>query len=117
MTHVSLTFNRPAVLAFFGDAVDAVRVRIEGPSHISIKPVPAKTRGRDVFPLHHRTRGGAEIVVKGSLVEQLVQQADVESGTHIKLERGSRNWISGEAVEDKPSKVVPTARVWSVKTN
>lgn len=112
---VSMTFNRPAVLAFFGESVDAVRVRVEGPSHISIKPVPSTTKGRDVFPLQHRTRGGAGIVVTGSLVDRLLHDADVEKGTHIKLERGTRNWISGEAVGDKLSKVVPTARVWGAK--
>lgn len=115
MTHFAMTFNRPAVLAFFGEAADAVRIKIIGRDHILIKPVPAETRGKDVFQLVPRTRGGAGIVVEGAMAQKLVQQAAVERGSHIRLEPGSRNWINGETVDQKPSKVIPTARLWSVK--
>jgi hypothetical protein len=107
----NLTFNKPAASMFFGEGTTAVKLKVEGKGKVLFKP-SAKEGGRDVFPLTPRTRGGVGITVDGKFAEEFLQATKMDRSTHMALEQSSYKWIAGEAVEGKPSKVVPTARLW-----
>lgn len=109
---VNLTFNKPAALQFFEQAgVNGVKVRIEGKGKVLFK-ASAKESGRDVFPLTPRTRGGVGITITGGFAEQFLKTTGMGRGTHMELAGTSHKWVAADAVEGKPSKVVPTARLW-----
>jgi hypothetical protein len=107
----NLTFNKPAAAMFFGEGATAVKLKVEGEGRVLFKP-STKEGGRDVFPLTPRTRGGVGITVDGRFAEEFLQATKMDRSTHMALEPASYKWIAGEAVEGKPSKVVPTARLW-----
>lgn len=113
MHDVTLTFNKPAAEAFFGDWATAVKLKVDS-GKLKLKAVNAKS-GKDVFPIKPRTRGGLEIVVSGPAAKQLLAEVPVDNNTHLALGATSRNWIDGIPVEEKPSKVCPTARFWTIR--
>jgi hypothetical protein len=110
---INLTLNKPATTALMGDEnVTALKIKIDaGSGKVLIKPSKSE-KGAGVFPLFERTRGGLGVTLSGKFAEQFLTQTGMERGTHMKLEPTSYNWFVAEAVEGKPSKVVPTARLW-----
>lgn len=114
MKQFAMTFNKPAITAFFGQNADAVRLKIDG-DQIKIKPVKGTTTGRNVYQLKQRSRGGAEIVLRGEMAHKLAMEMSADAGTMIRLEPGDRHWVDGQPVAEKPSKVIPTARIWLLK--
>ena len=110
---INLTLNKPATTALMGDAnVTALKIKIDAESgKVLIKPSKSE-KGAGVFPLFERTRGGLGVTLAGKFAEQFLQSTGMARGTHMKLEPTSYNWFVAEAVEGKPSKVVPTARLW-----
>ncbi len=110
---INLTLNKPATTALLnGENVSALKIKIDAESgKVLIKPSKSE-KGAGVFPLFERTRGGLGVTLSGKFAEQFLTQTGMERGTHMKLEPTSYNWFVAEAVEGKPSKVVPTARLW-----
>jgi len=113
----NLTFNKPAAAMFFAEkGMKALKLKIDGAT-VMIKAVTKDVTRSDVFPLESRTRGGVGVTVSGRIAQAFLN-AGLERGVHIPLEATGRNWIAGEAIGEagvKPSKVVPTARLWRVK--
>lgn len=107
----NLTFNKPAAAMFFAEGAQAVKVKVVGKGQVQFKP-SAKESGRDVFPLTGRTRGGVGITIGGKFAEEFLQATKMDRSTHMALEQTSYKWIAGHAVDGKPSKIVPTARLW-----
>jgi hypothetical protein len=108
----NLTFNKPAAQLLEG--VSAVKVRAEGKGKVMFKASKRET-GRDVFPISSRTRGGLGITVSGKFADEFLQTTKTERGVHMTLEQGTHGWIHGAAhgaAGEKPSKIVPTARLW-----
>jgi hypothetical protein len=109
---INLTLNKPATTALMGDAnVTALKIKIDDSGKVLIKPSKSE-KGAGVFPLFERTRGGLGVTLSGKFAEQFLQSTGMSRGTHMKLEPTSYHWFVAEAVEGKPSKVVPTARLW-----
>jgi hypothetical protein len=107
----NLTFNKPAASMFFAAGATAIKVKVGGKGEVLFKPSD-KEGGKDVFPITSRTRGGIGITVGGRFADQFLQETEMDRGVHMALEGSSYKWIAGHAVEGKPSKVVPTARLW-----
>ena len=107
---LNLTFNKPAALQFF-EGAPAVKIKIEGPGRVLFKATDKET-GRGVFPLSARTRGGLGITMSGRFASQFLETTQMTRGTHMAMAGTSYRWIAADAVEGKPSKVVPTARLW-----
>ena len=110
---INLTLNKPATTALLnGENVPALKIKIDAESgKVLIKPSKSE-KGVGVFPLFERTRGGLGVTLSGKFAEQFLTQTGMARGTHMKLEPTSYHWFVAEAVEGKPSKVVPTARLW-----
>ena len=109
---INLTLNKPATDALKGDpTIVGLKIKIAEDGKVMMKPSKSE-RGAGVFPLFERTRGGLGVTLSGKFAEQFLSQTGMERGTHMKLEPTSYNWFVAEAVEGKPSKVVPTARLW-----
>jgi hypothetical protein len=110
---INLTLNKPATEAMKGDpSIVGLKIKIDADSgKVLIKPSKSE-RGAGVFPLFERTRGGMGVTLSGKFAEQFLASTGMARGTHMKLEPTSYNWFVAEAVEGKPSKVVPTARLW-----
>lgn len=110
---INLTLNKPATTALLnGENVSALKIKIDAESgKVLMKPSKSE-KGAGVFPLFERTRGGLGVTLSGKFAEQFLSQTGMDRGTHMKLEPTSYNWFVAEAVEGKPSKVVPTARLW-----
>lgn len=112
---INFTLNKPATAALTanGDvSVTALKLKIDAKSgKLLIKPSKTE-KGVGVFPLFERTRGGLGVTITGKFAEQFLTQTGMERGTHMALEATGYNWFVAEAVEGKPSKVVPTARLW-----
>lgn len=107
----NLTFNKPAVTMFLAEGATAVKVKVVGKGQVQFKPVN-KEGGRDVFPLSSRTRGGMGITIGGRFAEEFLQSTRMDRSTHLFMEKTGYNWIAAQAVEGKPSKIHPTARLW-----
>lgn len=109
-----LTFNKPAAQMFFGEnPTGSVKIKVED-GKVLFKNAK-KESGNGIFPLSARTRGGVGITLSGRFAENFLKQTGMASDTHMKLEAQPYHWIAGEAVEGKPSKIVPTARLWKAK--
>ncbi len=108
---INLTFNKPAAAQFFDEGTAGVKIRIEGKGKVMFK-ASEKESARDTFPLTPRTRGGVGITISGGFAQEFLKATGMDRGTHMELGASSRNWIAADAVEGKPSKVVPTARLW-----
>lgn len=111
----NLTFNKPAVTNLLA-GVKALRVKIVD-GELVFRAAEKDANGRDVFPLAKRTRGGVGIEIAGNFAEQFVQQTGLDRGHHLTLEQGPRGAIHAtlfteESKTGKPSKIIPTARLW-----
>lgn len=107
---LNLTFNKPAAVQFFEGAT-AVKIKIEGPGKVLFKATDRET-GRGIYKLSPRTRGGLGITMNGKFASQFLETTKMSRGTHMAMAGTSYRWIAADAVEGKPSKVVPTARLW-----
>jgi hypothetical protein len=110
----NLTFNKPAVAQFIDLANHAgIRVKVEG-KQIMFKPTKA-VRGADVFAISERTRGGTGITISGKAADHFLKVTGLERGSHMKLSQAQYGWMVAEPMDApgmKPSKIVPTARLW-----
>lgn len=113
---INLTLNKPAATSFLSSGqVAGLKVKIDG--NVVLLKASKSDKGNGVFPLFNRTRGGVGITLDGPFAERFLAATGLESGSHMKLEKTSYNWLVAEAVElgTKPSKIVPTARLWHSK--
>lgn len=113
---INLTLNKPAVTNFIDGGTKALKLKIVD-GKLLIKPVATET-GRDTFALTSRTRGGVGVTVTGRMAEAFLNDAGLERGTHLTLEQSGYKWLAAEvhgAPNEKPSKIVPTARLWRVR--
>ena len=110
---INFTLNKPATTALLANGeATALKLKIDAKSgKLLIKPSKTE-KGTGVFPLFPRTRGGLGVTITGKFAEQFLTQTGMERGTHMALEATGYNWFVAEAVDGKPSKVVPTARLW-----
>lgn len=109
---INLTLNKPATAALLNNVqAAALRIKIDASGKVLIKASKSE-KGAGVFPLFERTRGGLGVTLEGKFAENFLAATGMERGTHMKLQATSYNWFMAEAVEGKPSKVVPTARLW-----
>jgi len=112
----NLTLNKPAVTNFIDGTTKALKLKIVD-GKLMIKPV-ASEGGRDTFPLSSRTRGGVGVTVNGRMAEAFLNDAGLQRGTHLTLEPTSYKWLAADVhgePGEKPSKIIPTARLWRVR--
>ena len=113
----ALTFNLPAVRQLIDIGTnEGLKVKIEN-GQILFKPVVA-AKGASVFPLFQRTRGGIGIELSGKHAEEFLKKTGLERGSHMVIHQATYGWLIAEPmaeVGEKPSKLVPTARLWREK--
>ena len=113
---INLTLNKPAVLAFgaslSGANLAGLKLKIAD-GKLFIRP-SATEKGPGVFATFARTRGGLGVTIDGRFAEQFLTETGLGCGSHMALSPTSHKWVAGEAVPmgTKPSKIVPTARLW-----
>jgi hypothetical protein len=110
----NLTFNKPAVTQFIDPAQHAgIRVKVDG-KQIMFKP-SKKATGADVFAISERTRGGTGITISGKFADAFLKATGLERGSHMTLAQANYGWLVAEPLSapgEKPSKIIPTARLW-----
>jgi hypothetical protein len=109
---VNLTINKPGATQFNDDA-KGLKIKVED-GKISVKFVKTDS-GAGVYPMFDRTRGGVGVTLTGSIVEKLLAVKGVEADTHMTMEATSYGWLVATPHESKPSKLVPTLRLWNVR--
>lgn len=112
----NLTLNKPAATHFMAEGKAAgLKIKLAEGGKVMFK-VTQSEKGAGVFPLNDRTRGGVGVTISGKFAEAFMQHGKFDRNTHMKLEAGSYGWMVGEALPSgkKPSKIVPTARLWRV---
>lgn len=107
---LNLTFNKPAASQLLNGAQN-IKVKIDGEGKVMFKATNREA-GRGIYSLSPRTRGGVGITLTGTFAEQFLQNTKMGPGTHMAVEPTSYKWLVADAVEGKPSKLVPTARLW-----
>lgn len=112
---VNMTVNKPGVTYFNaeGDA-KGLKVKVAEDGTIAIKFVKTDT-GAGVFPLFDRTRGGVGATLTGSIVDKLLAVKGVQADTHMTMEAATHGWMIAVPHEAKPSKLVPTVRLWNIR--
>lgn len=114
----ALTFNLPAVRQLFDlKAHEGIKVKVDENGQILFKPV-AQTKGAGVFALFNRTRGGIGIELTGKAAEEFVKKTGLERGSHMVIHQATYGWLIAEPVGapgEKPSKLLPCARLWREK--
>jgi hypothetical protein len=113
----ALTFNLPAVRQLFDlKAHEGIKVKVEN-GQILFKPVE-QAKGAGVFALFNRTRGGIGIELTGKAAEEFVKKTGLERGSHMVIHQATYGWLIAEPVGapgEKPSKLLPCARLWREK--
>ena len=111
---MNLTLNKPAATQLAGDAPAGLKIKIEDNA---IKLKFTKTEGgRDTFPLFERTRGGLGVTLTGAMVDKLMSLKGMTLDTHMTMEQDRYGWIVATPFANgKPSKLVPTARLWRTR--
>lgn len=112
----NLTFNKPAAVQYFSDGVLGLKVKVQDGT-VLFKGVNRET-GPGIYPLASRTRGGVGITLGGNMASQFLGEAGLDRGTHLTLEPTSYKWLAAEihtGPTEKPSKLVPTARLWRIR--
>lgn len=111
-----LTFNKPAVVQLLqtanGEEADGIKVRLED-GKLSFLPV-CDSDENDVLLLEHRSRGGMEAMVEGTLSKELIAALSHDAGPFSVLTRRAGGWIVPvpHPEEQAPPKFVPHVRVW-----
>lgn len=108
----NLTFNKPAAAILEG--ARGIRVAPQGKGKVSFKATTRES-GKGIFAVEARTRGGMGITVSGPFADEFLKATKLDRGIHMALEAGSHGFLHGQAVEGKPSKIVPTARLWRMR--
>jgi hypothetical protein len=108
---VNLTLNKPAASQFNADDAKGLKIKVDG-DKVSVKFTKTDS-GAGVFPLFERTRGGLGVTLTGSIVEKLLAVKGVDADTHMTMEATSYSWLVATPHEAKPSKLVPTLRLWN----
>ncbi len=114
-----LTFNKPAVAQLLhtenGESADGLKVRIENGT-VQFMPVRKDADDDDVLTLEHRSRGGVEALIEGSMAGELAETLTHPDGPFMTLNRVGGGWLGvdphGKA--DAPSKFVPHVRLWNI---
>lgn len=113
---INLTFNKPAAVSFFDAETKGVKVKIQD-GKLLLKGVKRES-GYDTFPVQSRTRGGVGVTVTGKFANAFLNEVGLNRGTHMTLDKTSYGWMVAHpwnGPTEKPSKVVPTARLWRAK--
>ncbi len=108
---VNLTLNKPAASQFNTDDAKGLKIKVDD-GKIAVKFTKTDS-GAGVFPLFERTRGGLGVTLTGSIVEKLLAVKGVEADTHMTMEATAYSWLVATPHEAKPSKLVPTLRLWN----
>lgn len=109
---VNLTLNKPAASQFNVDAAKGLKIKIDG-DKIAVKFTKSDS-GAGVFPLFERTRGGLGVTLTGAIVDKLLAIDGVKADTHMTMEQTAYSWLVATPHESKPSKLVPTLRLWNI---
>lgn len=110
---MNFTVNKPASTQLAGDTPAGLKIKVED-NKILLKFTNSES-GRDTFPLFERTRGGMGVTLKGAMVEKLLAIKGMSRDTHMTMERAPYGWIIAQPFDGKPSKLVPTARLWRAR--
>lgn len=112
---VNLTINKPGVTLFNTEAdAKGLKVKVDDNGVIAVKFTKTDS-GAGVFPLFERTRGGVGVTLSGSIVDKLLAVKGVQADTHMTMEATAYGWLVATPHEAKPSKLVPTVRLWNVR--
>jgi hypothetical protein len=109
---VNLTLNKPAASQFNMDDAKGLKIKIDD-GKIAVKFTKSDT-GAGVFPLFARTRGGLGVTLTGAIVDKLLAIDGVKADTHMTMEQTAYSWLVATPHESKPSKLVPTLRLWNI---
>lgn len=110
---MNLTVNKPATTQLAGEAPAGLKIKVED-GRIMLKFTKTEG-GRDTFPLFQRTRGGLGVTLRGAMVDKLLSIKGMSSDTHMTMENAPYGWIIAQPYDGKPSKLVPTARLWRTR--
>jgi hypothetical protein len=118
-----LTFNKPAVVQYIRDdeQTKGLKIRVED-GMVHFLPVDEITDG-DVVPLigdkpgiYVRKRGGAEVIIEGSMADDVADAFQNESGPFFVLSRQKNTgWLVAKPhlSAEAPSKFTAHLRVWN----
>lgn len=115
MATFALTFNKVSVdLHFEGNT--AIDVKVEG-GNVFFRRGDA--RRATAWQLEDRTRGGRGITMTGVEADRFLIETGMQAGDHLILGAIRDGWITSRRFvpvpgQDKPSRIWPSARIWSI---
>lgn len=119
MPSFEITFNKVASELHFGEPdTKALQVSVIG-NELAFR-VADDPLAPDACRLTPRTRGGLEITLDGDLASLVLEQTGLLEGDYVVLGKVVDGWITSRryvqrAGQDKPSKIYPAARLWSIR--
>lgn len=118
MPSFDLTFNAVAGSLHFPPDVAGVRVgSLDG--DLAFQPSQSPT-GPNTWPVTPRIRGGVEVRIDGPAAAELLASTGLEEGQYLVLGAMKDGWVTSKRhvptpMQEKPSKIWPTARLWRLE--